>query len=162
MSRPIIRKRARTVQKRSETLGMESRIEKTIKRHDRGYNCAQAVACTYCDLVDVDEETMFRMTEGLGLGMGCMEGTCGALSGACVLAGMVNSGGTEKANTKGSTYKLSRELVTRFQNRNQATRCRDLKGVDTGVVLRSCPDCIRDAAEFVEEVLFPGQFDEQK
>lgn len=140
---------------------MESRIEETIKRHNRGYNCAQAVACTYCDLVGIDEDTMFRMTEGLGLGMGCMEGTCGALSGACLLAGMVNSGGMEKTNTKGSTYKLSRELVTRFQNRNHATRCRDLKGVDTGVVLRPCPDCIRDAAEFVEEVLFPEQFEQE-
>lgn len=139
---------------------MESRIEEAIRRHKSGYNCAQAVACTYCDLVGIDEETMFRLTEGLGLGMGCMEGTCGALSGACVLAGMVNSGGLNGANTKGSTYKLSRELVNRFQSRNQATRCKDLKGVDTGVVLRSCPDCIRDASEFVEEVLFPDQFDQ--
>lgn len=140
---------------------MESRIEETIKRHNRGYNCAQAVACTYCDLVGLDEETMFRLTEGLGLGMGGMEGTCGALSGACILSGMVNSGGDlDKPTTKGSTYKLSRELVNRFQDRNHATRCRDLKGVDSGVVLRSCPDCIRDAAEFVEEVLFPGQFEE--
>ena len=35
---------------------MESRIEETEKRHNKGYNCAQAVACTYCDLVGVDEE----------------------------------------------------------------------------------------------------------
>ena len=35
-----------------------TRIEETIKRHDKGYNCAQAIACTYCDLVGMDEETM--------------------------------------------------------------------------------------------------------
>ena len=29
---------------------MESRVKETIVRHDKGYNCAQAVACTYCDL----------------------------------------------------------------------------------------------------------------
>ena len=34
---------------------MESRIKKTIELHDKGYNCAQAVACAYCDLVGVDE-----------------------------------------------------------------------------------------------------------
>lgn len=51
---------------------MDTRVEKTIERHKKGYNCAQAVACTYCDLVGVDEETMFKMTEALGLGMGCM------------------------------------------------------------------------------------------
>ena len=72
---------------------MESRVEKTIELHNKGYNCAQSVACAYCDLVGVDEVTMFKMTEGLGLGMGGMEGTCGALTGACVLAGMKNSSG---------------------------------------------------------------------
>ena len=35
---------------------MDTRVEKTIERHKKGYNCAQAVACTYCDLVGVDEE----------------------------------------------------------------------------------------------------------
>ncbi len=72
---------------------MESRKEKTIERHDRGYNCAQAVACTYCDLVGVDEDTMFRMMEGYGLGMGGTRGVCGAASGFIALWGMVNSKG---------------------------------------------------------------------
>ena len=42
-------------------------------KHKKGYNCAQTIACTYCDLVGVDEETMFKLTEALGLGMGGME-----------------------------------------------------------------------------------------
>ena len=67
-----------------------TRIDETIKRHDKGYNCAQAIACTYCDLVGMDEETMFKVAEGLGLGVGCMEGTCGAVTGACLLAGCKN------------------------------------------------------------------------
>lgn len=140
---------------------MKSRISETLQRHDRGFNCAQAVACTYCDLVGIDETTMFRMTEGLGLGMGCMEGTCGALSGACILAGCKNSGGDlEHPTTKGQTYQLSRKMVQAFQSRNGATRCEDLKGAVTGKVLRPCPDCIADAAEFVEQYLFPEQFAE--
>ena len=137
---------------------MKTRVEETIGRHDKGYNCAQAVACTYCDLVGVDEETMFKMTEALGLGMGGMEGTCGAITGACVLAGMKNStGNLEKPNSKGASYKLSRHIVEEFKNQNGATQCRDLKGVDTGKVLRACPDCIRDAARIAESVLFADQ-----
>lgn len=134
---------------------MKSRIEETIKKHDQGYNCAQAVACTYCDLVGVDEETMFKMTEALGLGMGGMNGTCGALTGACVLAGMKRStGNLEKPNSKAESYKLSREMVGQFKEQNQAVTCRELKGVDTGKVLRSCQDCIMDAAAIAERVLF--------
>ena len=137
---------------------MKTRVEETIGRHDKGYNCAQAVACTYCDLVGVDEETMFKMTEALGLGMGGMEGTCGAITGACVLAGMKNStGNLEKPNSKGASYKLSRQIVEEFKNQNGATQCRDLKGVDTGKVLRACPDCIRDAARIAESVLFADE-----
>lgn len=133
---------------------METRVQETIVRHDKGYNCAQAVACTYCDLVGVDEDTMFRLTEGLGLGMGCMEGTCGAVSGACVLAGMKNSGGMEQApGTKASTYQLSKQLVKKFAEQNGSSICKELKGVETGKVLRSCPDCIMDAARLVEEIL---------
>ena len=50
---------------------MESRVKETIVRHDKGYNCAQAVACTYCDLFGYKEEDVFRMTEGFGLGIRC-------------------------------------------------------------------------------------------
>ena len=139
---------------------MKSRVSETLKRHDRGFNCAQSVACTYADLVGCDEVTMFKMTEGLGLGMGGMQGTCGALSGACVLAGMKNSGGDlEAPATKGATYQLSREIVRRFEAIAGATACKDLKGVETGEVLHPCPACITDAAKIVEDVLFPGVFE---
>lgn len=134
---------------------MKTRVEETIMRHEKGYNCAQAVACTYCDIVGVDEETMFKMTEALGLGMGGMEGTCGAVSGACVLAGMKRSTGKlEQPDSKAESYKLSREIVKQFEEQNQSVVCKTLKGVETGKVLRSCSDCIKDAAAITEQVLF--------
>lgn len=134
---------------------MSSRTEQAAERHARGYNCAQAVACAYADLVGIDETTLFRATEGLGLGMGSMDGTCGALSGACVLAGLVNStGDIEHPSSKKSTYALSRQMVQRFLDANGTCVCRELKGVDTGVVVRSCPGCVEDAARIVEDVLF--------
>ncbi|MBR3598319.1 MAG: C_GCAxxG_C_C family protein [Lachnospiraceae bacterium] len=140
---------------------MESRVEKTIELHNKGYNCAQSVACTYCDLVGVDEVTMFKMTEGLGLGMGGMEGTCGALTGACVLAGMKNSSGNIDApNSKVSTYKLSREILESFRIKNGSSACKRLKGIESGQMLRSCSGCIMDAAELVEKIIFPEEFKE--
>ena len=39
---------------------MDSRIKDTIVRHDKGFNCAQAVACTYCDLLGYKEEDIFH------------------------------------------------------------------------------------------------------
>lgn len=137
---------------------MKTRVEETIKRHDKGYNCAQAVACTYCDMVGVDEGTMFKMTEALGLGMGGMEGTCGAVTGACVLAGMQRSSGNlEQPDSKAESYKLSREIVKRFEEQNKSVVCKTLKGVETGKMLRPCADCIKDAAAIAEQVLFTAK-----
>ena len=86
---------------------------------------------------------------------GLQKGTCGAVSGACVLAGLKNStGNMTKPNSKTSTYKLSREIMARFKSMNTTTVCKELKGVDTGVLIRKCPDCIRDAAKIVEDVIF--------
>lgn len=137
---------------------MNTRVEETIKKHDKGYNCAQAVACTYCDLVGVDEETMFKMTEALGAGMGGMCGTCGAVTGACVLAGMkASTGHLKKPDSKAASYKLSREIVKQFAEQNHSVVCKELKGVETGKVLRACQDCITDAAAIAERVLFSGE-----
>ena len=133
---------------------MTDRIAKAAELHKKGYNCAQAVACAYCDLVDSDEKEVFRLMEGFGLGMGCMEGTCGALSGAIMLAGLKNSDGNiEDPATKAATYKISKELLQKFVGKTGSSVCKELKGVETGKVLCSCPDCIKIGVEVAQEVL---------
>ena len=65
--------------------------EKAIELHDRGCNCAQAVACAFAEEIGVPEETLFAAAEGFGLGMGGMEATCGSVFCAVMLAGFKNS-----------------------------------------------------------------------
>ena len=133
---------------------MSDRIAKALANHDKNFNCCQSVACAYCDLVGVDEETMFKAAEAFGLGMGGMEGTCGAIAGAVLLAGFKNSSANlEHPDSKGQTYKLSAAIVKEFLEKNGATAGRDLKGKDTGVILRTCPGCIEDAAAIAEKIL---------
>lgn len=135
---------------------MESRIAQADELHKRGFNCAQAVACTYCDLVGVSQTEAFRAMEAFGLGMGGMQGTCGALSGAVYLAGLKYScANLDEPTSKGATYKISRQILERFQQMNSSTLCYELKGVGTEHgVLRACPGCIEDACKIVEELLF--------
>lgn len=128
--------------------------ELAIAYHDQKYNCAQAVAMAFAEEAGIDKETLFKVCEGCGLGMGGMEGTCGAVTGAVILAGLKNSDGNlEHPGTKASTYQLSREIVKQFREKNSTSICKELKGVETGKVLCSCPDCIMDAVEIVENVL---------
>ena len=34
----------------------EIRIKKALDYHKKGYNCAQSVACSFCDMVNTPEE----------------------------------------------------------------------------------------------------------
>ena len=132
---------------------MESRKKIAIEKHNLGYNCAQSVALTYADLVDMAPEHLFKITEGFGLGGGNMQGTCGAISGAIALIGLLNScGDLEHPSTKAQTYALGREILERFKAQNGSILCHELKGAGTGKVLRSCPDCIMDACQLFEEL----------
>lgn len=128
--------------------------ELAIAYHDKGYNCAQAVICAFSEELGVSEEILFKAAEGFGLGMGCMNGTCGAVSGAVMAAGFKNSTANfDGPKSKMDTYQLSKQILTAFEAKNGSTTCKELKGIDTGTVLRSCPGCIEDAVDLVNEVL---------
>ncbi len=126
---------------------METRKELAKERKACGrYNCAQAVASTYADVVGVDEETILAATSAFGTGMGNMQGTCGALVGAGAVLGLALKDRVEARRRMAG-------IMAKFQERNKATRCCDLKGIGTGRPLRACNDCVADAAEFLEEAL---------
>lgn len=140
---------------------MSKRQDLAISLHDRKFNCAQAVACSFCKELGVPEETLFKAGEGFGLGMGGMQCTCGAVSGAVMAAGFKNSDGNlASPATKADTYKLSREIARQFKEQNGSLVCEELKGVTTGTVLRSCPDCIRDAVAIAQDVLGYGDLED--
>ena len=139
------------------------------KKRCGSHNCAQAILHTYADIAGIDEEMAMNIANSFGAGMGNMEGTCGGLVGAGLVLGLVNK-------DKAKSMKQMRQIMTKFQERNGATQCKLLKGwsseshqarlngrvatdfdivkgVGTKVVLRECPDCVADAAEFLEEQL---------
>ena len=128
--------------------------ELAIELHDKGYNCCQAVVCAFADELDMDPSLLLRAAEGFGLGMGGMAGNCGALSGAVMLAGLKNSDGNiHLPMSKRDTYRLSKEIFRLFTQKTGGSICRELKGVDTGRILCSCPDCIRAGIACAREVL---------
>ena len=126
---------------------METRQEIAAEMKRRGtHNCAQAVLCAYADQVGMDEQTAWNIAAPFGSGMGNMEGTCGAIVGAGIALGLAT-------RDRATARKGMQQIMNKFQQRNGATQCRLLKGVDTGIVLRECTGCVRDAAEFLNEVI---------
>ena len=144
---------------------VDPKVAQALAYHKKGYNCAQAVACTFAEELGRDEKEVFQLMEAFGFGMGMM-GTCGAVSGMSAVVGMKESDGNlEKPATKKNSYRVSKELIRRFEEKNGSIICRQIKGVDTKKVLRSCNGCIEDAVMFVGAYLngeYDAIFEEQK
>lgn len=133
---------------------IEERVAEIKDKHTRGYNCAQIVLCSYAEELEIDEETLFRISEGFGAGMGGMMQTCGAVTAMFMALGLANSSGNlQVCDTKPQTMKKVRELAAEFEQKNGSIVCRELKGIDTGKVLRSCDGCIEDGIRILGEYL---------
>ena len=121
--------------------------------HKSGFNCAQSVACSFCHVMGCEPETVFRLSEGYGAGMGTF-GTCGAVSAMAMVIGMKESDGNLDApKSKQHCYKLMKQATDMFLEKNRSVVCREIKGMDGGPVLRSCDGCIEDAVAILDELL---------
>lgn len=90
------------------------------------------MVCTYCGL---PQQTALDIAGAYGTGMSNMEGTCGALVGAGMVVGLA----TKDRNLSRARMK---EIMTKFQERNGATRCKHLKAArERSSASTSCPAC---------------------
>ena len=109
-------------------------------------NCCQAVLVAFADKLCKSEDNLLRLGSGFGSGMATMEGTCGALVGAIMVSSLLSPDGEARNN--------SRAIMSRFKELcGGATICRDLKGIETGKMLCSCEDCVRNAVRAAGEAL---------
>ena len=124
---------------------MMDRSEKALELKHRGHNCCQAVLCTYAAELGLSEEVLRKLGTGFGAGMGCMEGTCGALCGAEMVLGLAKFEGKPVMRDAAALHRA-------FAEKCGATLCKDLKGRDTGVVICDCDSCVRNAVLAYEEL----------
>ena len=123
----------------------QERMEYAARRKSE-MNCCQAVLVAFADKLGKGEDELLRLGSGFGSGMGTMEGSCGALVGAVMIASL--------RAPNGGAMALSRNILPRFKDLcGGATICRDLKGIDTGKVLCSCENCVRNAVRAAGEAL---------
>ena len=125
---------------------IEERAAKAAELKATGQcNCTQSVLKVFEDQLDISTVELMKLGAGFAAGMGCMESTCGALTGAVMVAGSLTEG---KA-----TPRYSKEILEKFNEKCGATICKDLKGIETGQVLCECPECVRNAVLALGEVI---------
>ena len=129
---------------------LEQKILEANELHNKGFNCAQAVAMPFAKEFDLDPALVARAMEGFGAGMGGRAQACGALSGVVFLAGLKNSDGNLDAPaSKQSTYKISADVCEKFKKECGSTVCKDIKSINA----RSCPECIEYGIKLATEIL---------
>ena len=130
-----------------------------------GYNCAQSVLLSFADDLKFSKELALKMAAGFGGGMGKQQETCGAVTGAIMVLGLlkgeeVNNNDELKAAAYGSVKELSRDFIAAYKT----TQCRELIGCDLNtpegsekfkeekIMENVCAPCVRKAVEIVENL----------
>ena len=142
----------------------KSKAEAAVACFQEGYNCSQAILSTYCEEFGLNKKTALQIACGLGAGMGRLQETCGAVSGAYLLIGLKYGKYLKEDDpAKEKTYALVQEFSRLFLERNGTTNCREILGVDflngdkaiAGERVKTiCPEMVKDASEIIEQIIF--------
>ena len=104
-----------------------SRAERAKEYFEKGYACSQAVALAFCDVVNVNEETIGKLTLPFGGGFGRLRLVCGAVSGMLMVAGLLY--GYEIPGddvSKKAHYARVQYLAGRFREEVGSIVCREI------------------------------------
>lgn len=145
----------------------KSRKEIAMDYFLQGYNCSQSLVLTFSDAVDVEKDTLSRLSCGFGGGMSRLREVCGSVSGMFLIADLLYGySGPETGQVKKDQYARIQELAHRFEEKNGSIICRDLLGLkvqrevpdpsartDEYYKKRPCKEIIGSAAEILEKYI---------
>lgn len=131
-----------------------------------GYNCAQSVLLTFAPDLHYSRELAQKIASGFGGGMGKTQHTCGAVTGAIMVLGLIKG---EQVNNneelKSESYKSVKELMGEFTAAFRTTNCGELIGCDLNtpegsakfkedkIMENVCAGCVEKAVQIVESLL---------
>lgn len=101
--------------------------ESAVNRFKSGYNCAQAVLGAYSDITEVSIETLLKISNGFGAGIGRKQETCGAVTGGIMVLGMIygrGEGGEKSEQEK--CYSKVQTFTRKFEQKHGSINCMKL------------------------------------
>ncbi len=145
---------------------MNSKQEKAIQTFRSGYNCAQSVLTAFLDDFDADVETTLQLTTGFGAGMGRLQKTCGAVTGAFMVLGLYNAKTlTTYQERKEKIQSMIQDFHRQFVSRYHTTDCKQLLNCDLNteegqqyasnlnLFETTCEDCVSQSVKILEEMM---------
>jgi C_GCAxxG_C_C family probable redox protein len=142
-------------------------MDKSIAKNlfNSGFNCAQSVLLAYKDEVNVSEVDLQSISRGFGAGMGRTQSTCGAVTGAYMVLGLMEENDDEEKNKRDDLYTKIQYFNDEFSARNKSTLCNKLIPYDLSTAegrekfsnynLKEnvCTKCVTDAIEILNSIV---------
>ena len=92
-----------------------------------GYNCAQAVAMAFSDVIGLEEKFCAKAVSSFGGGMGRLREVCGAVSGMMFVAGILYGYDTKDDDgIKKEHYARIQQMAEEFRGQIGTIICREL------------------------------------
>lgn len=145
---------------------MKSKSIKAEECFKEGFNCCQAVLSVFIDDAGLSREKAMKIASGFGAGMAYMGETCGAVTGAFMVFGLMHGRSrVDDTEAKEKTYRLMLDFVKEFVSKNGTIKCKELLGGDistteglkkvndAGKFDTVCPKAVRDSAAITEQLL---------
>lgn len=111
-------------------IDIEERVALSRKYFTDGYNCAQAVALAYEDIIGLPPQTIAQMVASFGGGMSRLREVCGAVSGMAFVSGaLVPAYDPHNSVAKRENYALMQRFAEAFTKENGSIVCRVLLGI---------------------------------
>ena len=138
----------------------------TTHAMDASYNCAQSLLIPFLKDYGIREEDGVKFASVFGSGMGRMQETCGAVTGAFMILGL-EYGFTDPKDQKQRDLLLekTREFVLKFKSEHGTLKCRDILMYDINTEEGQrkhkeenqreliCKECIKFSAKTLEEMI---------
>ena len=108
---------------------MNTKGEEAKKCFECGYNCSQAVFCTFCKELGIDKETALKIASSFGGGMGRMREVCGTVSAMLMVLGILYGYDADAPNAdveKTAHYARVQEIAGRFREEMGSIICREI------------------------------------
>jgi C_GCAxxG_C_C family probable redox protein len=141
-------------------------IEKAVEYFLNQHNCSQAILMAFGPELGLSTDLALKIAAPFGAGIGRLGQTCGAVSGALMVLGLLAGKNTlQPIEQKELSYTLAREFMAEFSQRRGSDQCRDLLGIDIstpqglervraeGLSETLCPELVREAANILLEMI---------
>jgi len=140
--------------------------QEAVEAFNSGFNCAQSVLKVYAGLLGFDRNMALSITSGFGSGMGRLQKTCGAVTGAYMVLSIYSSTRfTENSDRKECAISMIQDFHKKFLEKHNVTDCRTLLNCDLqteegeqqfyidNLSETVCEVCIADSIKILNELI---------